>query len=329
MLLTELFNVLTKPINEGGNVFDGKTTDIKLENIKPTINAFFAEMQQVFPNKAEIFQESDQYFSPLGSTYKKKSSGDIDLGIDSPMILDRTMSDESIAQWGIDPKAVAATFELLKKRARTATPEQLRMKAFLLNLVLFINANAPVAYCDEKKVTYGQIFFCYPQIDEQGQNLGIGVQIDWDIGNLEWLKFAYHSTGYPEGSNVKGLHRTQLMLSAFQVAGLSFVHLSGVKDKQTGEMVATNPEEALQVLSERLGFQITRADTEDYYKLHKVLRANMTPQQYDVLINIYFKILDSTRADIPDDLQDEWRARKDQLGLTGKFLPDNSALKVV
>lgn len=45
------------------------------------------------------------------------------------------------------------------------------------------------------------------------------------------------------------------------------------------------------------------------------------------MIDIYLKILDSTRADIPDDLQVEWKKRRAKLGLTGKFLPDNSALK--
>jgi hypothetical protein len=54
----------------------------------------------------------------------------------------------------------------------------------------------------------------------------------------------------------------------------------------------------------------------------------MKPEDYNTLLNIYFKILDSTRADIPDNLQDEWRQRKDSLGLTGKFLPDTSALRV-
>jgi hypothetical protein len=53
----------------------------------------------------------------------------------------------------------------------------------------------------------------------------------------------------------------------------------------------------------------------------------MKPADYDKLLDIYFKILDSTRADIPDDLQEEWLLRKDRLGLTGKFLPDTSALK--
>jgi hypothetical protein len=40
----------------------------------------------------------------------------------------------------------------------------------------------------------------------------------------------------------------------------------------------------------------------------------------------YLKILDSTRADIPDNLQQYWIDNKDKLGLKGKFLPDTSNL---
>ena len=149
------------------------------------------------------------------------------------------------------------------------------------------------------------------------------------IGDLNWLKFSYYSAAYPKGSNVKGLHRTQLMLAAFQVAGLSFNHVSGVKDKQTGEVIARDPDQALAVLGKALGFNISQADAEDYYKLHALFKAKMRPEDYNTLLNIYFKILDSTRVDIPDDMQDEWRKRKDSLGLTGKFLPDNSALRTL
>jgi hypothetical protein len=264
----------------------------------------------------------------LGSVRKKSYSGDIDLGVSAADILDKTMSDKAIASWNVDPAEVAKEFEALQKRARTSTPEQLRMKAFLKLLTLYINSHAPSLYCDEKKVTDGNIFGLYPQIDEQGQHVGTGVQIDWMIGDLNWLKFSYHSAAYPEQSNVKGLHRTQLMLSAFQVANLSFNHVSGVKDKVTGEVIARDPDQALAMLGERLGFKITQADAEDYYKLHNLFKTRMRPEDYNSLVNIYFKILDSTRADIPDDLQDEWRKRQSSLGLTGKFLPDNSALKV-
>jgi hypothetical protein len=119
------------------------------------------------------------------------------------------------------------------------------------------------------------------------------------------------------------------MLSAFQVAGLSFNHVTGVKDKDTGKVIAHDPDQALTILGQRLGFKISQADAEDYYRLHALLKEKMKTADYNTLLNVYFKILDSTRADIPDDMQDEWRQRKDLLGLTGKFLPDNSALKVL
>ena len=117
------------------------------------------------------------------------------------------------------------------------------------------------------------------------------------------------------------------MLSAFQVANYSFNHVTGVKDKETGAIIAHNPEEALTALSKKLGVTITRAEAEDYYKLHKLLKTKLKPKDYSSMVDIYLKILDSTRADIPDDLQVEWKKRKTKLALTGKFLPDNSALK--
>lgn len=312
-------------ITEGGNVFKDKTASIKLEHINPTLDAYFAELKHIFPKKASIFNLN--HFKPLGSVGKRAISGDIDLGIDSKSLLDHTMSDKSMAEWNIDPKAVHLEFAKLEKRAKTASPEMLLMKAFLKELTLYINSHAPKLYCDEKKVTNGNIFGLYPQINEKGEDVGIGVQIDWMIGDLQWLIFSYHSSVYPEGSTTKGLHRTQLMLSAFQVANLSFNHVTGVKDKDTGIVIAHNPEDALSELSKRLGVKISRADSEDYYKLHDLLQSKMKPKDYSAMIDIYLKILDSTRADIPDNIQSEWKKRKTKLGLTGKFLPDNSALK--
>lgn len=310
---------------EGGNIFKGQTSRIKKENIDPTLDAYFKELAQVFPKKAKIFNE--KYFNPVGSVRKVEESGDIDLAVDSSSILDKEMSDQSIMEWGIDPKEVMAEFEKLKKRARTATPEQLRMKAFLKLLAKKINENAPNLHTEESKVTDGNLFGMFPQMNAQGEALGTGVQIDWMVGNLAWLKFSYYSAARPKGSNVKGLHRTQLMLAAFQVVDLSFNHITGVKDKSTGQVIAQDPDAALKILGERLGFKVSQNDAEDYYKLHKLFKSRMKPDDYDKLLDIYFKILDSTRADIPDDLQEEWLLRKDRLGLTGKFLPDTSALK--
>ena len=308
----------------GGNVFAGKTARIKLAHVEPTLITYFEELKNLFPAKAEIFNNKN--FILLGSAGKVASSGDIDLGINPIDLLDNDMSDKSIAMWNIDPIRVAAEFAILTKRARTSTPTQLKMKAFLKELTLHINANAPTLHCDEKKVTDSNIFGLYPQINQQGTNLGTGVQIDWMVGDLKWLQFSYYSAVYPTDSNVKGLHRTQLMLAAFQVANMSFNHATGVKDKTTSKVIATEPKQALVVLSNALGFEILRYTTEDYYKLHATLKENMKAVDYSALLNIYFKILDSTRTDIPDDLQNQWKSRKDQLGLTGKFLPADSAL---
>lgn len=310
----------------GGNVFAGKTASIKAENINPTLDAYFSELKTIFPNKADIFDH--QHFIALGSVGKKLVSSDIDLGVDSLDLIDKKMSNESIATWGLDPKAVEKEFELLERRARTATTEHLRMKAFLKTLTVYINAHAPVLFCDEKKVSNGNVFGLYPQFDQDNQQLDSNVQIDWMIGDLPWLKFSYYSTAYPEDSNVKGLHRTQLILSAFQVANLSFNHVSGVKHKASGKIIAHDPDQALAILGENLGFNITQTDAENYYSLHTLLKENMKPDYYNAVVNTYLKILDSTRADIPDNLQSEWYKRRDNLGLTGKFLPESSLLKV-
>ena len=309
---------------EGGNVFSGQTAAIKREHIAPTLAAYFAELKSLFPQKAKIFTE--KIFEPLGSVGKKAISGDIDLGVDTQNLVGKQMTDADIRAWNLEPADVETEFLALKKRARTANDAQLRMKAFLKTLVQYINQNSTVLHCDEKKVTDGNIFGLFTQKDEQGEDLGINVQIDWMVGNINWLRFSYYSTAYPADSNVKGLHRTQLMLSAFQVANMTFNHVTGVKDKTTGEVLATDPKQALTVLGKALRFKITADDAENYYQLHKLLKSKMTSEQYDHLTNVYFRILDSTRTDIPDDLQPLWIQKQSALGLTGKFLPDTSKL---
>ena len=308
----------------GGNVFAGKTASIRLEHIQSTLDAYFAELLQLFPRKSHIFNQA--HFVSLGSVGKKPISGDIDLGVADTDILDHDLSDASIQEWGIDPAAIVREANELQRRARSATPEQSRMKAFMKMLTVYINQHAPCLHCDEKKVGAGTVFGLYPQIDLRGRPTGDGVQIDWMIGDLDWLKFSYYSSAYPVDSNVKGLHRTQLILSAFQVAELSFSHVSGVKDKVTGAVVAVKPDQALKELGQRLGFTIAYDTTENYYDLHGFLHGAMKPDQYRRLIDTYLKILDSTRADIPDDLRYEWQQRRDRLGLTGKFLPETSKL---
>tara|TARA_R110001592_G_scaffold202890_7_gene452571 strand:+ start:1219 stop:2172 length:954 start_codon:yes stop_codon:yes gene_type:complete len=308
----------------GGNVFKDKTSSIKREYINPTLNKYFKEMIKVFPNKTALF--STKHMVPVGSVGKKAISGDIDLAIDYKSILDKDMSDASIKEWGIDHDLVTARYEKIAKRARTATHTQLRMKAFLLELAVYINQQAHNIYVDEKKVTNGNIFGLFPQYNSAGKKLDKGVQVDWMIGDMDWLTFSYYSSVYK--GNVKGLHRTQLMAAMFNSINLTFNHINGVKDKETGEVFASNPVQAIKVLNNGFKFkqELTKTILEDYFELQTFLNNNLTAYKLNEVINIYFKILDSTRADIPEALHSQWISNQSKLGLTGRFLPDNSKL---
>ena len=57
------------------------------------------------------------------------------------------------------------------------------------------------------------------------------------------------------------------------------------------------------------------------------LKKNLANDDLHGIYDKYLKILDSTRADIPEDLQQYWIENKDRLGLKGKYLPDDSKLK--
>jgi hypothetical protein len=319
LAFNEYFN-----LSEGGNIFGDKTAKIKKEHIDSTLKFYFKEMSRLFPQKRSIF--SMRKFKALGSVGKKAVSGDIDLAISTSDIVDKKFSDAAIKKWNLDPIAVQAEYAILTKRAKTAKPEALMMKAFLKELGKYINMNSAYIEVEEKKTTPGNMFGYTPQVDEKGKKLGVGVQIDWMVGNLKWLAFSYYSAALPEPTNVKGLHRTQLMLSAFQAVNLSFNHVDGVKDKDTGEIIATDPTAALDELSARLNLKLTQRTVENYYVLNKALR-KLPKAKYGEIVDIYLKILDRTRADIPDDLHQEWIDRKQKLNLTGKFLPDDSTLR--
>ena len=58
----------------------------------------------------------------------------------------------------------------------------------------------------------------------------------------------------------------------------------------------------------------------------ETLEAGLSREDLNGVYDTYLKILDSTRADIPEDLQSYWIDNQERLGLKGKFLPDNSNL---
>jgi hypothetical protein len=56
------------------------------------------------------------------------------------------------------------------------------------------------------------------------------------------------------------------------------------------------------------------------------MKKNLSKEKYNSIIDRYLKILDSTRVDIPENLQQYWIYNQERLGLKGKFLPDVSNL---
>jgi hypothetical protein len=314
--MISLINIFKDLILEGGNVF-GTTAPIKREYIQPTLDKFTKELKRIFPKVTFSFES-------LGSVGKKAESGDIDLGFSANNII----SDDGtplFEKWGIDPKEFQVTYDQIRKRSKTATEAQSTLRAMLQLIATKIENESEIISTDTKAAGSGSIYCAFSQYDEAGNAVdGKSVQIDINVGNLDWLKFSYYSNTYKD--NVKGLHRTQLMLSMFQALGLSFTHATGVKSKETGETIATNPGEAIQALNDGYGIELTQDVVNDYFELMGYIKKNIPKDKFNQILDIYLKILDSTRADIPFDLQQYWIKNQDRLGLKGKFLPDDSKL---
>jgi hypothetical protein len=296
----------------GGNVFDS-TAPIKKEDIKSTLLEFFRQFKQIFPKAEPFFRE----MKTLGSVGKKDYSGDIDLALAGS-------SFDNVEDWGLDREHIMKLFEGFKKRSRTATDDQLMKRAVIVSIAEKVSEANTEIIADVKGSGAGALFLLFPQYDENKEAVGQNVQIDINVGDVDWLEFAYYSNTY--SGNVKGLHRTQLLVSLFSHKGYTFSHNYGVKSKETQEIVANTPQQAIDLLNQLYGLNLDRDTIGDYFKLMEALEAGLSPQDLYAVYDTYLKILDSTRADIPEELQSYWIENQNRLGLKGKFLPDNSNL---
>lgn len=305
------------PIMEGGHVFGEGSDKIAKEDIKPTLNAWLQEIKKLFPKVARYWDNP----VTLGSVGKKDFSGDIDIAIDEEGL-------KNPEDWNLDPQVLTLTYNKMIKRARTASPQDVMRRAIITCIGEYINENSDKIITNTKSAGNGVMFSEFNQIDhETGLPNGKTVQIDTNFGNVDWLTFAYYSDAYAD--NVKGLHRTQLMLHLFTYKGYMFKHNKGVQNKDTQEWVASNPEEAVSTLNDLYGFNLDRKTLENYHSLQKFLKDNLSEKDLHGIWDIYLKTLDSTRCDIPEDLQPYWIENQQRLGLTGKFLPGDSQLATI
>lgn len=298
----------------GGNVFGG-AKPIKKENIRPTLARFFAELIEIFPEAEKYFGED---ISMVGSAGHKDESGDIDLALDEKAI-------KNFEDWGISEEEIRYYYSVFEKRARTASKKQLEKRAILQAIGEKVK-NRGTIKVDTKGTGNGTLFFQYPQYDPEGNKLDSEVQIDVNVGNPELLKFMYYSDGYPN-SNIKGLHRTQLIIALFANKGLTTGHNYGVKSKETNEILADTPEKIIELLNSSYGFKVPNDGTlNNFYRLQEFLEKHLDRRELDKVYDTYLRILDKTRCDIPQPLENYWLDNQERLGLTGKFLPASSKL---
>ena len=297
----------------GGHVFAGGSSPIRKEDIKPTLTRFIQNFVRVFPKAKGHFE----VIKTLGSVGKKDVSGDIDLALDEKAL-------SNIKDWGLNQKDVDTYFARFQKRARSASKQQLMKRAIICCISDRLEAESTFIKTDTKSAGNGTLFCQFPQFDKDGRFLDKDVQIDINIGNVDWLSFAYYSDSYQ--GNVKGLHRTQLMLCLFLIKGYVFSHNYGVKNKETGKVVASTPEQAINLLNDLYDIDLDQDTLSNYYKLQEYLRNTLDKTTLQELYQAYLKVLDSTRCDIPEDMENIWLDNQEKWGLTGKFLPPNSKL---
>lgn len=297
----------------GGNVFDC-TSPIKRIYIKPTVQKFKEELSKLFPSAAKSI------FSVvlIGSAGKKDISGDIDLAMSNYAVTD---------DWGLDICDIKERFDKFKKRSRSSSDSQLYKRTIISLISEAINDKSELIISSDKQSSNGALFCNFPQFDQCYNKTDLRVQIDINIGNLDWLKFAYYSDEYR--GNIKGLHRTQLMLALFGYKDYVFSHNYGVKKKENNEIVAITPYEAKTLLNDEYHFIITDKILSNYFELQNFLKVNLCQDDLYGVYDRYLKALDSTRCDIPEDLQSYWMQNQDRLGLKGKFLPEDSNLYIL
>jgi len=315
-------------LTEGGNIFGDKTDEIPLEFIEPTLNMYYEELGNLFPIHVGDFTT----FQPLGSVGKKAKSGDIDLAVDVLQLFkDGEVNPEDLYTWNLDPKQYMERVEKLSKRARTATAVEVGWKAFLQMLAEYINKNSKLIKVDEKKTGNGTMFSLFPQFNEQGEQQDIGVQIDWMVGNLDYLMFSYFSdVPSQEEPLLKGLHRTQLIHALILAKNHSFSHTRGVRNKETGKIVAFSKDEVLRLLSNLYGKKIFSSDTQNFNTLNDWMSEIDETDREDAF-NAYLKILDRTRGNkdinsgercgyIPKALEQRYLSLLKKGEVSGKFL---------
>jgi hypothetical protein len=244
------FRQFSGELTESGMSFSGiQTSRISKENIEPTVNSVLAKLKKYGYRRSDL--------SLLGSTGKKESSGDIDVGIHTEPLLNATNMSE------IGPA--------LKK-----------LQSYLAGF-----------YGDVKFIFGMQLSMGVPVVGSSGRPTGEFCQVDLMFTpSLETSSFYYHSPAQSE-SQYKGAYRTTLLFAIaieHQRVDLGdgreerywfdkwYGLLKGVEAKvgnkrvaSDKEMVTNVPDEIVQIL---LGPSFTVADCNSFESIWKAIHSS-------------------------------------------------------
>jgi len=303
--MISLIEILKKVITEGGNVFTGTeydTDDVVLDNIKPTVERFVSTLSSIFPNKKSTFVSLNDKSNWLGSTGKKPKSGDVDLAYSSEHFFSNGDADTN--GWGIDSNEYNALYEKNKKAARSATDEQIQVKSLIQLIVKKINGSGNDLYASDKAANGGTIHFSYPQYSTDGKKLDLNAQLDLDTGDMDWLKFRYNSELPDDDSEIKGLHRGQLMLAMFAATGYTFKNGKGFVRKETGDVLGNKPQDAIEVFNDEYKPKqpLTLEITSNYNRLMDYIKTNLKPDDKENALKMFAEALRRAKAYVPNNI---------------------------
>jgi hypothetical protein len=303
--MISLIEILKKVLKEGGNVFTGTeydTDDILLDNIKPTIEKFTADLGKVFPRQKSTLTSLNDKSNWLGSTGKKPKSGDVDLAYSSENFFKN--GDIDVAGWGIDQNEYNALYEKNKKAARSASDEQIQIKSLIQLMVKKINEVGGDMYANDKAANGGTIHFSYPQYSPNGEKLNTYAQLDLDTGDMDWLKFRYNSELPEDNPEIKGLHRGQLMLAMFAATGYTFKNGKGFIRKETGDILGSKPQDAIEIFNQEYNPKqlLTLDITGSYDKLMNYIKSNLKPEDKEKTLTMFREALRRANAYTPGNI---------------------------
>lgn len=292
-------------LNEGGNVFKNTeydTQNIDKDNIASTIKKFVEDLGKIFPNKKSTFNSLNDTSNWLGSTGRKPQSGDVDLAYSSEYFFKNGKID--IEGWGVDTNEYNNLYEKFKKSSRTATDEQVQIRALLDTVVNKINNTGGDLFASNKATNGGTIHFSYPQYALTGEKLDSRTQLDLDSGDMDWLKFRYNSELPEDNPQIKGLHRGQLMLAMFAVLGYTFKSGKGFIRKETGEIIADKPQGALETFNQE--YQppqpLTLEIINNYDKLMNYIKNNLKIEDQSKILDLFKEALKRAGAYTPENI---------------------------